>query len=64
MYTLKDLSKFGGRHTHLRELWQFLGVSLGESTVKTEYNLKNIPKRDNINLTNNFAENLHMYFKQ
>ena len=64
MYTLKDLSKFGGCHMRLRELWQFLGVSLGESTVKTEHNLKNIPKCDNNDLTNNFAENLHMYFKQ
>ena len=40
------------------------GCFFSELTVKTEHNLKNVPKCDKNNLTNNFVENVHMYFKQ
>ena len=61
--TLNDPNKFAEYHTHLRDLWQFRGVSLGRNTIKTKHDFKNIPKNDEKNLTNNFFKNIHMYFK-
>ena len=64
IYVLNYSCKFGGCNTHLGDLWQFLGASLCENTVKTTQNLKNIPKHDKNNLTNTFVENRHIDFKQ
>ena len=50
-------------HT-FKETVTIFGCFQGESTIKTEHNLKNISKYGKNNLTNNFVKNLNMYFKK
>ena len=56
IYTLNNPRKFWRYHTHLKDPWQFLGVSLGGNTSKVEHNLKNIPKYCKNSLTNKFLK--------